>query len=681
MIKSDSNCIVIGLLFFLFILGLGLRYHVLNAQYRQVGDQLPFTLESALQYRMTLMAMEPDGLPKIDTGVQYPEGVEMAKTYTLGAEGVYGLGAKLFFWSGPEHAMRLMSLLLFCLGIPALCVWSYGLCKDKVGAFISGLIYAVCLAAIIRSTGQELSRENLGLPLFLCSMAFFHMVQEFTARHGRWCMGLACLSLAGALAFWDLIQFILGLVLIAWATQLILCRRVEGLCLMKRCSPLVLLTMLVCAVMNPYLRSHSFYLSPVFFLAVANVFLVYLRFHRLDTRWDSVWARAGMVLLILVGGGCSNMCLGSSYGHFFELLQAKLLFGNVKPLDPSLLTFDQRIMWTPALHSATWALTEDLFPGMFYAGLVAFVILLAYGIRTSNLTCIILALSFLFLVVMYVLFVRFHVFTIIFCALMVGYAVRIVRARRGIFRWVFLIGLGVCLLCEMQNVLYKPGPRFGRPNTYYDSLKSLTDWLAKNAEQKPVLANFGVSGSIAAYGQCPIILHPKFETQAIRDRVEGYATALFKGDERAFRDWADQYGAQYYVFSMGEFYSKQIPYQLRYMVDALDEGMDTAARKFNKNNPHDLRYFRLVWNDSKYRVFDILTGDEEKTAQRYFEMAERALTNGDIKVAKKRAMSALSFDIKHEGALRVMKQSATLTALGVEYETPKKHTNEGNKEL
>ena len=149
-----------------------------------------------------------------------------------------------------------------------------------------------------------------------------------------------------------------------------------------------------------------------------------------------------------------------------------------------------------------------------------------------------------------------------------------------------------------------------------------------------------------------------------------------KGDEKAFRDWADQYGAQYYVFSMGEFYRKQTEYQLRYMVDALDEGPDTAARQFNKNNPHDLRYFRLVWNDAKYRVFDVLTVDEEETAQLYFEMAEQALVNGDVKAAKKRALDALKLDVKHEGALRVLKQSAALTALGVEYEGPKKLLNE-----
>jgi hypothetical protein len=45
-----------------------------------------------------------------------------------------------------------------------------------------------------------------------------------------------------------------------------------------------------------------------------------------------------------------------SYSHFTSLLGAKLRFFNIRPDDPSLLTFNQRILWVPALNSTSWPL-------------------------------------------------------------------------------------------------------------------------------------------------------------------------------------------------------------------------------------------------------------------------------------------------------------------------------------
>ena len=97
-----------------------------------------------------------------------------------------------------------------------------------------------------------------------------------------------------------------------------------------------------------------------------------------------------------------------------------------------------------------------------------------------------------------------------------------------------------------MQVLYKP-ERWGRTGCITRNWTIWSIGWAEYAAPEPVLANFGVSASILTYGKCPIILHPKFESKVIRDRVRAYGEHLFKGTEKEFRDWAEEQGAQYYV--------------------------------------------------------------------------------------------------------------------------------------
>ena len=42
----------------------------------------------------------------------------------------------------------------------------------------------------------------------------------------------------------------------------------------------------------------------------------------------------------------------SNYSHFSEAMKAKFEFYNVKPKDPSKLSYDARILWTPSMAKA-----------------------------------------------------------------------------------------------------------------------------------------------------------------------------------------------------------------------------------------------------------------------------------------------------------------------------------------
>lgn len=206
--------------------------------------------------------------------------------------------------------------------------------------------------------------------------------------------------------------------------------------------------------------------------------------------------------------------------------------------------------------------------------------------------------------VSFVLFFRFHVWVAWASAVLAGLLFGAAWRGRWWSKAAALAVAALVLWTETANTLREP-IRWGRPNVYGEETAAMLDYLRSNVAPEPVLANFGISGSIAAYGGCPIVLHPKFETQAIRDAVREYLDALFKGDEDAFADWMDSRRATVYVHSMGELSTLAPEYSPRFMVDALDPAADAAVRVFEER-PKEAKRFKLVFQNRKYRVFRLL---------------------------------------------------------------------------
>lgn len=198
---------------------------------------------------------------------------------------------------------------------------------------------------------------------------------------------------------------------------------------------------------------------------------------------------------------------------------------------------------------------------------------------------------------------------------------------------------------------------------YYRELEELNRWLRTSIPGEPVLANFGVSGSILAYGGCPVVLHPKFEDPLIRHRVERYAELLFREDEDALRRWMDELGVRYLVYSMGKFYPHRVEYQMRYFVDAVDPWPGAPAR-YLERRPDGLSHFRLVWENRKYRVFRRLAEDDDVQAAAKAKEARRALERGALDEAERLALQALEFHAAEARALEVLRIAGALRDAG-----------------
>lgn len=671
--KLIQYLILAGLgLVLLYTLALGTRRAVLESQYRKLGDDLPFTLESALQYRRVKIIHDTGSLPVRDVMVQYPEGVNTRTSYTLGSEYLYAALSNLF----PDHMpfanrLRWLEAGWFCLGIPLLALWLRVWRRSWWAAGTGAAFYAVALSAVIRSTGQELSRENFALPILLAHYLCDAASQRAGGTVRRLGLQLGSALLLGlALSCWDLIQYpvLLRMGWMSWrawrgsasAKDPVF----QGWCIQAAVLALV-------GLVHPYYRSHGWLLSPAMLMAYATLGLAGLRQAR-AARWR-VWAegfrRSTLTWLGLFALGSlvgHVTAYGQAYRHFGSLFWAKLRYLNVKPEDPALLSFDQRIMWVPALHSAHWGLLQTLFPAILYLTFIAILLVFISFRKRPDQKVGELLFSTVASFIAFWFFARFHVYLALFASALLGVWAGQVGQYRTLGRWIAGILLATGWSVEAMHTLQRP-ERWGRINVYYKELDELADWLHEHVAPEPVLANFGASAYIATYGKCPIVLHPKFEDRVIRDRVKAYGEQLFSGTEQSFRDWADDVGVRYYVYAYGEFARESPELQMRYFVNAMNPPDRVPARLFEAG-ARDLTYFRYRWSNHKYAVYQILTRAEERAAEDWTAKARAAFESGDVAAAEAACVEALRLHPKLLAAAEIMASIERLRDAGFRHQ-------------
>ena len=654
-------------LLLLYAVGLAVRRVVLDAQFRSAGKTLPFTLESALHFRRIEQVFYTRTMPDVDYAVEFPSGIVVRESDTVGGEYLFAALARLFPLMMPlADRVRWIESAWFCLGIPLMALWMWWWRRSAWGAVIAACFYAVALSSVSRSTGQEILHENFALPILIGHLAFNTLAARARARMLWWIgVGLSALLLALALATWDLVQFY---VMLWMAVHLVRFLRPGAgeLTREKMQWAIHMAALVLMGALNPYLRAHAFLLSPWMLIGYGIIAVTAVQGYvrpSIRNRPGLMWP---VLLLPLVMGWAISNGFHESYGHFGELLLAKFHFLNRKPADPSLLTFDQRIMWVPALHSANTALTITLFPVMlllvWVAGTLLFISAWVSIRRSKNqLDSRLFQLFFFYGVSLaaFVLFVRFHVFLAIFSAAILGVWAASGRgwASRVLIIGVLMTGMGV----EAAHTLDRP-ERWGRW-VYYKEIEELTQWMCRYVRPEPVLANFGVSASILTYSECPILLHPKFESKEIRHRVRAYGETLFKGTEEELRDWASRYGAQYYVYALGEFSSISPEQQMRYFVNALSPATNCSARLFEFDMER-LTCFRFLWGNRKYRVFKILNGKEDAVARRFSDAAEKALERGNLNEAEDRAVAGLLVDPENARTQEILRHVEILKEQG-----------------
>jgi len=647
-----------------YALAVGMRWHIcsiIETANRPAGvSELPYMLESALLFHYAEQYQQTGVIPRVDQRAQVPEGLDVARELSLGkglvAAWLYnGLGIDAMSF---QRFVRRFDAAWYALAVVPLFFFVRGRTRSLLAASLAALLVAGAYTAVVRSTGLEFSRENFALPLIF---AHFWLLDLGRRKRQLTVSVIAGVVLAVGLATWDLAQLYLLLAVGYWAVRCLI-RRAAAVELMHLAPTLA--AGFVAGLIVPYLWAHRFVVS---YAMLAGYGLLawwaiekYIKRPRL-----SALASKG-VLVVLVAGmlfAAALLPAGKTYGHFRDLFFAKVRHLNVKPEDPERLSYDARILWVPALHSATGKFMGRRpisdFTAMFILGLLAagFVIAAKSARRDIGEISFVAGMMAVWLV-LYVLFVRMHVFLIFFLAAFIGLGIGAIPALAK-RRWVVVFAAPVVVLFliadmgrgvlfakvsedykqyvpQSQYVLYESADLIKLHTAYglrsrYGGTAKLVEWLRANTpEDAVVLSSFTLQPTIYEYANRAIVLHPKFESMAMRDKVRDFLETFFGRSERKLHEFCLKNDVDYFVLDLGMFGgpdSKWWIYSPRYAVASTAKQINAIGTRWMYEDPDKCGYFRFQTEIGAkgerlalYRVFKVVSEADMKEADAFTQV-------------------------------------------------------------
>ena len=412
---------------------------------RNIGidtDFVPFLVESSMMYSYAESVANGNGIPKYDqklgtlSKVPVNQQFSSALEYFLG----YSYRLKVFFWGksrckgtdlffedNPDFSnwVRInIALWAACIsGIIFLTLIAFRI--PLPFAFFGGILHAVSAAGIARYTGQDIVRGNFSLPFITLS---FLMAFTYYKKPSNLKLIILGISVFTAMASWDMTQIVFSLWGISEILRILLRDNKKYPLGKFFTKPIIVwsciaLAFIASALIIPYNRAHLLIVSP-FLLIIIPIIMVLQIFRDKNLNYRVGITLLSMILtfiiwksIAMIGGFTGN------YSHFASLLYAKIRFMNVKPANPDLLDFGARSVWVPAMHSANRKIYLAFFPiSMFFTTILLVISVYHKKIRLSikHFSPILFFPTFMFIVygISFFFIVRYHVFAIIFIALL-----------------------------------------------------------------------------------------------------------------------------------------------------------------------------------------------------------------------------------------------------------------------
>ncbi len=497
--------------------------------------------DPALLYYVTERIVEsgggaPDDF-RADPRVQHPEATDIPAEFALGQE---FLVAWAQLAAGSESPLHLTALRVTALTAAFFVVGVFGavraVTRSDPWAGLAALL-ALATPANYRTIGFLLVREDLALPLFA-----LHLALAARALRTRRALDslTAGLVLAAALATWHAAGFIVLLELtVVW----ILFLR-KGRWLEVRAATAVLFFPALAGLVVPALRASGWLFSHAAALAF-GLWVAALagrlsgprsgdaaggpgRTHGPPRGAGGRWTRAlgvGASALWFLG---TRPFASSAHAHVHQVLWAKLRFLGRLPEDPGALSFDARLLWQGPFE--TLAPAELLaWIGWPVALLLAAAVPIAAWrkVALGDFGSLALGLTLLSLPVAW-LFGRLAVLVGMLAPIAIAIALaRLPRPRLalGALAAAALVQLASFsgFVAEHRTIWYLPPPARA-------DLAALLGWIEEHvAPDQAIAADFVNSPAILAHTRRPIVLQPKYETDASRRRAEAFLTTLFQG--------------------------------------------------------------------------------------------------------------------------------------------------------
>lgn len=675
---------------------------------------MPFTLESAMMYAYTQDIANGKGVPAVDKSLLGLEDLAPYQQMNMALEWFLGWGYRiksvvfkdpkptadeLRFQDNPYLAQWASTQLRFWVSLTTGFIFLLLVtlrCPRRYALF-GAMLHAVAIAAIARSTGQDIIRGEFCIPIIVGAILLMH---SHYVSPKKWKLALLFLALFIGFIAWDLCQMIFSSLAIFEIIRFVL----GGITTERRRNVWIMIAMAVAlnAFVVPFNVTYQLIMSPLLLIILPTLMLIMFAGRTKHFVTQSAWKRICARLLIAV---VFPLCLYAlwitcvrtpeyvtNYSHFSETMAAKVKFGNVKPMDPNLLTYDARMLWTPAMHSATWEISANYFPtlgafvparlfplapvrfvigsipitlGLFY--LMILLVPMFSRIKSSFERGLPRSLMpFMFTIgftVGFIYIVRYHEFIMLFLCislplLLQDYS-RAFRNRkgdrplvRGINESVRGLIVAACvfiMIVELSASIF--GRRIYSEDVQLRETAQLIEWFRRcdGMKGKGVITDFTIGPMLKAYCSSSIAMQPQFGIERIRRPTEVFLNVLYHGSEEDLAKFCNKYNAEYFVYNRG-YAGPMGPYSTRYIAAAKHIQPESPVNRMNLD-VKNLAWFYLIDPPSDlsqlstvYSVFRVVKPKDKMDAMKLWVRGERAFGEGDITMAQRCAKVAVWLD-------------------------------------
>ncbi len=555
------------------------------------GENFYWT-ESAFHFRYARMISQGHALPPQDTFIQHPEGLDTRSYITPLMERVYGQLHRWFFGDVPLHRFLIYATAIFSTFSVIACFFAASALRTNAWVgFFCACLYGLALGSLGRNYGAFI-REDFALPFLFGSFACFVSCMQ----KERWpvAIGGAVLLIAG-FASWHVSQFYYLLLVIGFALVVLIYGPEH---FPRNTFTIYAAVTVVAAVLLPVLRAKHYLVSLPLMITYALIVVLWLLPRARGWSAKKIkWTSIGLICVFAAAGLMIQRGIGT-HSHVFAVLWAKLRYLGTLPADPTLLSFEAKTMWTSSFVSPSANEFFILLSTSLLFGGIALIVLLPRVYRGQMTRDQALVLyNALVTLILFLMIRRMVVFAIFFLALLAAMG----WPRRIVWRQiVFSVLVVSCLIFEAgKHYRLNMSPR-RPPNAH---IADITDFLRTHSEPaNSVMTSVEMGAPVAAYANWPVVIHSKFESKGLRDKVKKIYTAFFE-DEKSLYEVSKQYDARYLVYQADMALSFG-PGSMRYNVGHDSLPTDSATFLF-QFAPERLNYFRLVRQNAGYRVFRI----------------------------------------------------------------------------
>ena len=559
--------------------------------------------DPALLFYLTERIIDGGGLPpddfRADHRVEYPDAVDLPAMFTVGQEFYLAWGYRLLGGGLPLHVYCIIAMSLFA-SLAAIGV--YGLTRELTGkagwAAFATAVYALTTANY-RTIGFILMREDFSLPFFAVHLWLMARAMRLGTASAY---VLAALALLAALSTWHAMTFVAILeiaALYAWYLR-------------TGQNPLsTFRAWLFPAILGAgslpvtVLRAKGFLFSLPMLLLYGLLLLSRFERRRPLTPAMRFWTGFGLSILAVM----VSHTVAGDYSHVYSLIWDKLIYLGHPPEDPMKLDFGARLLWQGPFDtgSPAYLLRQLGIPGLMLMAALLFSVKgwwRGHGDDRIQGLLVLAALSLIASLFIKRLIVLNGLIAPVFTAYLLS------RLRWPIAgRSTAAVTLGVQSVLLITTLLTMIGsswyPQFERQN-----LAEFIFWARSNLDGKSAIAtDFINSAAILAHTGHSIVMQPKYETRASRNRIERYFSAFYQGTPGDLKSLLTKLRCRYLLvdgYLMIAFrYQGGIPWRSR-------PAPGTAADAFLSTDPYvytAVPGFRLIGvnreKEPTWRVYEI----------------------------------------------------------------------------